>query len=84
MASVKTAISLQQPLFDQVETLAREMQISRSRLFVLAMEEFIARYQNQRLLKEINAAYEDMPDPAEQDLQRRMRRQHRQLVEGQW
>jgi len=84
MASVKTAISLQQPLFDQVETLAREMQISRSRLFVLAMEEFIARYQNQRLLKEINAAYEDVPDPAEQDLQRRMRRQHRQLVEGQW
>ncbi len=84
MASVKTAISLQQPLFDQVEAMAREMQVSRSRLFVLAMEQFIARYQNQRLLKEINAAYEDVPDPAEQDLQRRMRRQHRQLVEGQW
>ena len=83
MASVKTAISLQQPLFDQVEALAREMQVSRSRLFVLAMEEFIERYQNQRLLKEINAAYEDMPDPVEQDLQRRMRHQQRQLVEGQ-
>jgi len=60
------------------------MQVSRSRLFVLAMEEFIAHYQNQRLLKEINAAYEDMPDPIEQDLQRRMRHQQRQLVEEQW
>lgn len=84
MATVKTAISLQQSLFDQVEALAREMQTSRSRLFVLAMEEFVERYQNQRLLQEINAAYEDVPQPAEQDLLRSRRRQHRQLVEGQW
>lgn len=84
MVNVETVISLQRPLFDQVEALACEMQISRNRLFVLAMEQFIARYQNQRLLEEINAAYEDMPDPAEQDIQRRMRRQHRRLVEGQW
>ena len=84
MPTVKTAISLRQSLFDQVDALAREMQTSRSRLFVLAMEEFIERYQNQRLLQEINAAYGDMPEPAEQDLLRSMRRQHRQLVEGQW
>ncbi len=84
MTTVKTAISLQQSLFDQVEALAREMQTSRSRLFVLAMEEFIERYQNRKLLQEINAAYEDVPEPAEQDHLRSMRRQHRQLVEGQW
>jgi len=84
MATVKTAISIQQSLYDQAEAMAREMQISRSRLFVLAMEEFIERRQNQRLLQEINAAYEDVPDPAEQDLQRRMRHRHRELVEGQW
>lgn len=86
MATVKTAISLQQSLFDQVEALAREMQTSRSRLFVLAMQEFIERYQNQKLLQEINAAYKDMdtPEPAEQDLLRSMRHQHRRLVEGQW
>ena len=84
MANVKTAISLQQPLFEQVEALAREMQVSRSRLFVLAVEEFIERHQNQKLLQEINAAYEDVPDTAEQELRRGMRRRHRQLVEGQW
>ncbi|MBU0702691.1 MAG: hypothetical protein KKC18_02360 [Chloroflexi bacterium] len=84
MASVKTAISLQQSLFDQVKALSREMQVSRSRLFVLAMEEFIERYHNQRLLKEINAAYEDAPDQAEQDLQRQWRRQHQQLVNRPW
>ena len=54
MANVKTAISLQQALFEQVDTLAQELQISRSRLFVLAVEDFIQRYQNRQLLEAIN------------------------------
>jgi metal-responsive CopG/Arc/MetJ family transcriptional regulator len=84
MANIKTAISLQKPLFERVEDLARELQISRSRLFVLAVEDFIRRHENRQLLDEINAAYEDLPDPEEQNLLRKMRQQHRQLVEGQW
>lgn len=84
MANVKTAISLQQPLFEQVDALARELQISRSRLFVLAVEAFIQRYQNRKLLEAINAAYDDLPDPEEQSLRHKMRQRHRQMVEGQW
>jgi metal-responsive CopG/Arc/MetJ family transcriptional regulator len=84
MANIKTAISLQKPLFERVEDLARELQISRSRLFVLAVEDFIRRHENRQLLDEINAAYADLPDPEEQTLLHKMRRQHRQLVEGQW
>jgi len=84
MATVKTAVSLQEVLFEQVKALADEMKISRSRLFVLALEDFIRRHQAQQLLERINAAYEDAPDPSEQTLRRRMRRQHRQIVEGEW
>lgn len=84
MANVKTAISIQQSLFEQVEVLAREMHISRSRLFALAVEDFMHRYESQRLLERINAAYADTPAPDEQALLRRMRRQHRQMVEGEW
>jgi len=84
MASIKTAISIQKPLFEQVDALAHELQISRSRLFVLAVEDFIQRYQNQKLLEAINAAYDDLPDPEEQTLRHKKRQQHRQLVEGQW
>jgi metal-responsive CopG/Arc/MetJ family transcriptional regulator len=83
MAHVKTAVSLREDLFEQVEALASEMKISRSRLFVLALEEFLQRHQNQQLLEQINAAYE-APDPSEQALRRRMRHQHRQIVEGEW
>jgi len=84
MANVKTAISLQQPLFEQVDALAQELQISRSRLFVLAVEAFLQRYQNRQLLEAINEAYGDLPDAEEQALHDRMRQQHRQMVEGQW
>jgi len=84
MAHVKTAVSLRKDLFEQVETLASEMKISRSRLFVLALEEFLQRHQSQQLLEQINAAYDKAPDPSEQALRRRMRRQHRQIVEGEW
>src|SRR5262245_38325477 len=38
MANIKTAISIPQPLFEQVEALTREMHISRSHLFTLAVE----------------------------------------------
>ncbi len=84
MANVKTAISLQQPLFERVDALAQELQISRSRLFVLAVEAFLQRYQNRQLLEAINEAYGDLPDAEEQALRDRMRQQHRRMVEGQW
>ena len=44
----------------------------------------VARYENQRLLEHINAAYADTPAPDEHELLRRMRRQQRQMVGGEW
>lgn len=82
MAHVKTAISLREALFEEAEFLARKMKISRSRLFALALEEFIRHHQNQQLLEKLNAAYNDVLDPAEESLRRQMRRQHKRLVEG--
>ena len=84
MANVKTAVSLQKSLFEQAEALADELNISRSRLFALALEDFIHRSHNQQLLQKLNAAYEDVADAKEQTLRRRMRRQHRRMVEGEW
>lgn len=86
-ATVKTAISLEAPLFAQVESLAEELNISRSHLFVMAMEEFIERHQKQQMLAQLNAVY-DEEDPAltkeEEVLRQKMRRTHKRLVEGEW
>ena len=84
MKSIKTAISIQEPLFEQAEKMAHKMRVSRSRLFVLALEDYISRQQNRELLAQINAAYAERPDPAEKTLNRKMRRVHRRMVEDEW
>jgi hypothetical protein len=51
----------------------------------LALEEFIRRLENQRLLDSINAAYaDDEPDPKEEARLDAMARIQRELVEGEW
>jgi antitoxin MazE6 len=84
MQTVKTAVSLQKPLFEEAEELARKMRVSRSRLFVLALEDYIRRQQNRELMAQINAAYSGEPDRAEQALHVKARRTHRRIVEGEW
>ena len=84
MKNVKTAISIQKPLFEQAEDLARKMKVSRSRLFAMALEDYLRRQQNRDLLAQINAAYADEPDPAERTLRRKSSRLHRKVVGGEW
>jgi metal-responsive CopG/Arc/MetJ family transcriptional regulator len=84
MGNIKTAISIQEALFEQAEDLARKMKIPRSRLFRLALEDYLRRRENKELLAQINTAYADEPDAAEQTLRRKSRRTHRRIVEGEW
>lgn len=82
MANIKTAISMQPSLYEKVAETARKLKIPRSRVLVLAVEEFIQRQDNQLLLAQINEAYQDAPT-AEETMQRG-RSSHRRIVEGEW
>jgi metal-responsive CopG/Arc/MetJ family transcriptional regulator len=82
MLAIKTAISIEKVIFDQAEKVAQAMNVSRSKLFVLALQEFLERQKNKELLEQINAAYSDLPDAAEQTLRKSQRRQHRRIVES--
>jgi metal-responsive CopG/Arc/MetJ family transcriptional regulator len=84
MGNVKTAISIDKPLFEQVDNLANELNTSRSRIFALAAMEFIQRHKNQKLLEAINAAYDDIPDVKEESLKSTMRSRHLKMVKDQW
>jgi len=72
MSGVKTAISLDEALFKEVDTMAHQMHISRSRLFVLAIEDFIKRRESQALLDKLNAAYADLQEE-EREVSRQMK-----------
>ncbi len=80
MLAVKTAISIDKNLFDQAENIARRMNVSRSRLFGLALQEFIEHQSNREMLAKINAVFSDEPDETDNILQQKTRRQHRRIV----
>ncbi|MCX6067921.1 MAG: CopG family transcriptional regulator [Chloroflexi bacterium] len=82
--TIKTAISIQKTLFEQAESLAQQLNMSRSHLFGLAIETFVKNHQNKILLDEINQAYSDEPDQNEKILLSKMRKPHRKLVESEW
>lgn len=76
---------MQKSLLKKANALAHELDISRSRLFTLAVEEYIKRYQNRKLLNEINEAYDDeLLSPEEEELNYRIRQQHRRITAGEW
>lgn len=84
-SSVKTAISLRQHLFEDVNELADEMKISRSKVFVLAVEDFIKKHENKKLLSKINEAFADYPDIEEKENNDLMKNKHRKILESeQW
>ena len=84
MANIKTAISIEKPLFEEVEALAEELKVSRSHLFTLAARDFLQHHKSQRLLEAINAAFDDLPDAAEERVRVQMKSKQHRLLKGQW
>ena len=81
MTTVKTVVSLEESLLKRADRAAREMKMSRSRLFALAIETFIQQRQDEVLLKSLNEAYGDSPlDEEEKTRLRSMKAYQFQLL----
>ena len=84
MSTVKTAISIGKDLFEKVDQLAEKLDIPRSQVFVRAVDEFIQRHENRRILDALNDVYADEPDADDEALRAARRRHHKRIVEGEW
>ena len=84
MASIKTAISIEESLFEQADALAHTMKVPRSRVFALALKEYLHRIENKKLLAQINAAHAEGLDKNERKMLRHMQQQMRRMAEGEW
>lgn len=62
---MKTAISLDGELLKEADQTARALGLSRSRLFSLALENYLHQRRQQQLLDQLNQAYANEPNPAE-------------------
>jgi len=65
-----------------MNVLAKDLNISRSRLFALAAQEFIRRHKNMELLQSLNEAYDDLPES--EPIVSKMRPRHYKMVKEQW
>ncbi len=54
---MKTSISIPDDLFKEVDRLAEEKKISRSKIFCRAVTLYLEKIKSQRLLEELNSAY---------------------------
>ena len=83
--SVKTTISMQEELFKEVNKLAEKLHVSRSKLFVMAIQEFIKKEESHKLLSQINNAFNDYPDSEEIEIHSKMKtKQKRNLKRESW
>lgn len=62
---MKTAISLDGQLLKEADQTARDLGLSRSRLFSLALENYLRQRRQEQLLDQLNQAYSNEPNPAE-------------------
>jgi len=80
MSGVKTAISLEENLFNQVNQLANDMHVSRSKLFTIAVKDFLKKQESSKLLAQLNAAYSDSPSEEETSIAKAMHGKQRRIV----
>ena len=82
--NMKTAISIDGELLRDVDETARVMGLSRSRLFALAVGDFLQRQRREQMLLRLNEVYANEMDTAEKRLLRGIKTKVRRTVKERW
>jgi len=81
---MKTAISIDDGLLREADEIARRMGVSRSRLFALAVGDFLQRQRREQMLLRLNEVYANGVEPAEKRLLRGIKAKVRRTVKDRW
>ena len=77
---MKTAISLPDEMFKEIEEITRECDCSRSQVFAMAVREFLERRKSRKLLEALNDAYQEPEAPGETRARRQAKAYHAKRV----
>ena len=80
--SMKTAISIKQDLLERVDQIAKELRVPRSRVFSIAVEEYLRKKESEDLLRKINEAHVQETQEENEIKKRHKKRHGRALLEG--
>lgn len=81
---MKTAISIDNGLLQEADATARRMGLSRSRLFALAVRDFLKRKRREQMLRQLNEVYAAGMEPAEKPLLKAIKAKVRRTVKERW
>jgi metal-responsive CopG/Arc/MetJ family transcriptional regulator len=81
---MKTAISIDDGLLKEADQIARLMGLSRSRLFAIAVGDFLERQRQERMLLRLNEVYANAAEPAEKRLLSGIKAKVRRTVKDRW
>lgn len=73
---MKTAISIPDEVFKEVEQTAREYNYSRSELFTIAVKEFLEKIKSRKLLDALNDVYSEQETTEETALRQKSKRHY--------
>jgi metal-responsive CopG/Arc/MetJ family transcriptional regulator len=82
--NMKIAISIDDGLLQQADQTARLMGLSRSRLFAVAVRDFLQRQRQEQMLLRLNEVYASQPEPAEKRLLKGIKAKMRRTVKDRW
>jgi metal-responsive CopG/Arc/MetJ family transcriptional regulator len=82
--NMKTAISIDDGLLEEADQAARLMGLSRSRLFAVAVRDFLQRQRHEQMLLRLNEVYANQPEPVEKRLLRGLKAKVRRSMKERW
>ena len=83
-STLKTAISIDDGLLHEADETARLLGLSRSRLFALAVGDFLQRQRQEQMLRRLNEVYANGAEPAEKSLLKKIKAKVRPTVKERW
>jgi metal-responsive CopG/Arc/MetJ family transcriptional regulator len=84
MAVIKTAISIDENLFNKISKLSDEIRLSRSQIFSQAVRYFIDIKNNLELVRKINQAYSEVLEGDEIALMEKSKIKFKEILEEEW
>jgi metal-responsive CopG/Arc/MetJ family transcriptional regulator len=84
MHTMKTAISVEDHLLREADRTAKQMGVSRSRLFSMAVEEYLKSRRQAEMLEQLNRAYADEPTPIERRTLAGMKAKFHMTIKDRW
>lgn len=79
---MKTAVSIPDDIFEDIDKLSKELHCSRSKLLTDAAREYIEKLKNKKIFAALNKAYSEKETEQEAELRGRSKKHYVKLLEG--